>query len=55
MNKIPYMLIVGEQEEKDGTISVRRHSEGDLGTMTIEAFSKMITEEVKKDIKEFND
>jgi len=54
MNKIPYMLIVGEQEAKDGTISVRRHSEGDLGTMTVEAFAKMITEEVKKDIKEFN-
>jgi threonyl-tRNA synthetase len=54
MNKIPYMLIVGEQEEKEGTIAVRRHSEGDLGTMTVEAFAKMITEEVKKDIKEFN-
>ena len=54
MNKIPYMLIVGEQEAKDGTISVRRHSEGDLGTMTVENFAKMISEEVKKDIKEFN-
>jgi threonyl-tRNA synthetase len=53
MNKIPYMLIVGEQEAKDGTISVRRHSEGDLGIMTVEAFAKMISEEVKKDIKEF--
>lgn len=30
MNKIPYMLIVGEQEEKDGTVSVRKHGEGDL-------------------------
>jgi len=29
MNKIPYMLILGEQEEKDGTVSVRKHSEGD--------------------------
>jgi threonyl-tRNA synthetase len=54
MNKIPYMLIVGEQEEKDNTISVRKHSEGDIGSMTIEAFSKMISEAVKKDIKEFN-
>ncbi|RMA56241.1 threonine--tRNA ligase [Ulvibacter antarcticus] len=54
MNKIPYMLIVGEQEENDGTVSVRKHSEGDLGSMTIEAFSKMLTEEVKKEIKEFN-
>ncbi len=54
MNKIPYMLIVGEQEERDNTISVRKHSEGDIGTMTVEAFSKMISEAVKKDIKEFN-
>ena len=54
MNKLPYMLIVGEQEEKDGTISVRKHSEGDLGTMTVEAFSAMIKAEIKKDIKEFN-
>jgi threonyl-tRNA synthetase len=55
MNKIPYMLIVGEQEEKDNTISVRKHSEGDLGIMTVEAFSKLITEAVKNEIKEFND
>jgi len=55
MDKIPYMLIVGEQEEKDNTISVRKHSEGDIGTMSIETFSEMISEAVKKDIKEFND
>jgi threonyl-tRNA synthetase len=54
MNKIPYMLIVGEQEEKNNTISVRKHSEGDIGSMTIESFSKMISETIKKDIKEFN-
>jgi threonyl-tRNA synthetase len=54
MNKIPYMLIVGEQEENDDSISVRRHSEGDLGSMKVEAFAKMISEEIKKDLKEFN-
>jgi threonyl-tRNA synthetase len=54
MNKIPYMLIVGEQEEKDGTISVRKHSEGDMGSMSINAFGKMISDEVSKEIKEFN-
>lgn len=53
MNKIPYMLILGEQEEKDGTISVRKHSEGDLGSMTIEAFSKLINDEISKNKKEF--
>ena len=53
MNKIPYMLILGEQEEKDETISVRKHSEGDLGSMTVEAFSKLINDEINKNKKEF--
>lgn len=38
IKKIPFMLIVGENEEKENTISVRRHKEGDLGTMGIEEF-----------------
>jgi threonyl-tRNA synthetase len=32
------MLVVGENEEKDGTISVRRRGEGDLGAMKLEDF-----------------
>ncbi len=55
MNKIPFMLIVGEQEEKDGTISVRRHGHGDLGSMEVETFAKMIEAEVKSEIKEFKE
>ncbi|GEQ85816.1 threonine--tRNA ligase [Patiriisocius marinistellae] len=54
MNKIPYMLILGEQEEKDGTISVRKHSEGDIGSMTVDDFGNMISEAIKNEIKEFN-
>ncbi len=54
MNKIPYMLIIGEQEENDGTVSVRKHSEGDLGSMTIEAFSLLISNEIKENSIEFN-
>ena len=38
LKKIPFMLVVGENEEKDGTISVRRRGEGDLGVMKIEDF-----------------
>lgn len=53
LQKIPFMIIVGEQEEKENKIAVRKHKEGDLGTFTIEAFSKMIQEEVNKDLKEF--
>lgn len=38
IKKLPFMLIVGENEEQNKTISVRRRSEGDLGTMNIEDF-----------------
>ena len=54
MNKIPYMIIVGEQEEKDGTIAVRKHSEGDMGTMKVEEFIAIIENDIKSTIKEFN-
>lgn len=54
MNKFPYMLIVGEQEEKDGTVSVRKHSEGDIGTMTVSEFSELINTEIKKNTVDFN-
>ena len=54
MNKFPYMLIVGEQEANDGTVSVRKHSEGDLGTMTVAEFSELINTEIKKNIVDFN-
>ncbi len=47
MKKIPYMIIVGENEKKDGTISVRKHGEGDKGTYTIEDFISLINEEIK--------
>lgn len=38
LNKIPFMLVIGENEERDGTISVRRRGEGDLGVMNLEDF-----------------
>jgi threonyl-tRNA synthetase len=53
MSKIPYMLIVGEQEEKDGTVSVRKHGEGDIGVMSIEEFTEMINKEIKMTLKAF--
>lgn len=37
--KIPYMLIVGEKESAEGTVSVRRHGEGDKGSMGIDLFA----------------
>ena len=38
VNKTPFMLIVGESEAKDRTVSVRRHGQGDLGSMSINDF-----------------
>lgn len=55
MQKIPFMIIVGEQEEKDGTISVRRHGGEDLGSMQIDAFAKIIETEIAATMKTFND
>ncbi len=48
------MLIVGEQEEKDGTVSVRKHSDGDIGNMTVEEFSELINKEIENNIVDFN-
>lgn len=53
VNKIPYMLIVGEQEEKDGTVSVRKHGGEDLGSMKVEEFAKLIASEVNASQKTF--
>ncbi len=48
--KIPYMLIVGENEEKEGTVSVRKHGEGDLGVMKIEEFASLVDLAVKNEL-----
>lgn len=46
--KVPYMLIVGERELSKGTVSVRQHKKGDLGSMTTEEFVGRIKEEIEK-------
>ncbi|OWP63035.1 threonine--tRNA ligase [Hymenobacter amundsenii] len=38
VSKVPYMLIVGEKEQENGIVSVRKHGEGDVGSMPIDAF-----------------
>lgn len=47
INKYPFMLIVGENEENEGTVSVRRRGEGDLGTMKVDEFVKYFQKEAK--------
>ncbi len=51
LKRIPYMLIVGEKEENENTISVRKQGEGDLGSMTVEDFAKILNLEVENQLK----
>jgi threonyl-tRNA synthetase len=46
MAKTPYLLVVGEKEAQDGIVSVRRHGEGDIGSMPIEDFIKSVQTQV---------
>jgi len=53
IQKIPFMIIVGEQEEKDGTVSVRRHGGENMGSMSVDAFAKAVQTEIEATIKTF--
>jgi threonyl-tRNA synthetase len=46
LEKIPYMLVIGENESLNGTVSVRRRGEGDLGAEPIDEFIRRITGEI---------
>ena len=47
LKRIPFLLVVGEKEAENGTVSVRRQGEGDQGSMTPEEFAAKVNEEVK--------
>ena len=48
VSKIPYMVVIGEKEVEAGTLSVRRHGQGDIGTQTIETFKQLLTDEINQ-------
>ena len=48
INKTPYMLVIGDKEIADGKVAVRKHGEGDKGTMTVDDFITLIKEETNK-------
>jgi len=50
MKKIPFMIIVGEKEETDKTVSVREHKAGDKGTLTIASFIAMFNEQIATEL-----
>ncbi|MET6991741.1 threonine--tRNA ligase [Sediminicola arcticus] len=53
MNKIPFMLIVGDNEEQENTISVRRHGGEDLGSISLTDFTNLVTNEINSTLKSF--
>jgi threonyl-tRNA synthetase len=50
MSKVPFMVIVGEKEASEGLVSVRKHRDGDQGSMTVEAFAAIVNAEISKSI-----
>ncbi len=51
MKRIPYMLVVGEKEQAEGTVAVRKQGGGDQGSMSKEDFAKKINDEVAEMLK----
>jgi threonyl-tRNA synthetase len=51
LKRIPYLLIVGEKEETEGTISVRKQGQGDLGSMKPEEFVELINKEIGETLR----
>ncbi len=51
LKRVPFLLIVGEKEVENGTISVRRQGEGDKGEMITQDFVAMIEKEIKEQIE----
>lgn len=47
LEKVPYMIIAGEKEQSTETVSVRSRKQGDLGSLTLEAFAEMLGKEVE--------
>ncbi len=50
MKKVPFMLIIGEKEFNENKVSVRRHGSGDVGSFSIEEFTKMVEVEISNSL-----
>jgi threonyl-tRNA synthetase len=51
LKKVPYLLVVGEKEQENNTVAVRRQGEGDQGVLSLEDFAAKINAEVKEQLK----
>jgi threonyl-tRNA synthetase len=52
INKIPFMLVVGEKEASENTVAVREHGKGDIGSFTIEEFANIVNKSIENDFKQ---
>jgi threonyl-tRNA synthetase len=50
LKKIPFMLIVGQEEEENGMVAIRKQGEGDIGKMTIDQFKDFIHQEIELEL-----
>jgi threonyl-tRNA synthetase len=48
LRKIPYMLVIGDREAEDGTVAVREHRHGDIGSVAVEEFAERVTRETRE-------
>ena len=48
VKKVPYMLVVGEKEATNGTVSVRSRIEGEMGAMAVDEFIAKLQKEIKE-------
>jgi len=50
LEKVPYMLVIGDKEVENGVVAVRKRSKGDIGTMTLDEFINMLKEEIENKV-----
>lgn len=50
LNKIPYMLVIGDKEVEEGTVGVRKRGEGDIGAMKIDEFLELINKDIAEKV-----
>jgi threonyl-tRNA synthetase len=48
LRKVPYMLVVGDREQEDRAVSLRRHKEGDQGTVALDEAVARLTAEAQR-------
>ncbi|MFN2617898.1 MAG: threonine--tRNA ligase [Thermoleophilaceae bacterium] len=47
LRKVPYMLVVGDQEQRDGSVAIRRHGKGDQGSVPVSEFARSALDEIR--------